>query len=138
MQSDEELKVFNAAVANRVVRWWEVQSSESGFDRDTLYLEVRNIPDRIIDVPGAGGLPDMRPEPQYIRISAEHREFGAALRLEVVESIPDRAVRNISLPVSPGGPLDVFRTEPKKKHGHRYNLTGRCVIEGCDSLLALR
>lgn len=95
MQSESDLKRFNDVIANRVVRWWEVQSSEPGFDRDTLYLRVESIPERTVRV-GNMDLPDMRPSPQYLRIRADHREHGAALVVEVVPFIPEFPTRNLS------------------------------------------
>lgn len=100
-QPDEDLVKFNAVIAHRIVRWWELQSSMVGYDRDTLYLLLESIPGRTVDVPGVGALPDLRPSPQYLRIRAEHRDYGAALVLEVVDTIPASETRNVSLPDTP-------------------------------------
>jgi hypothetical protein len=88
--SDAQLRTFNMAIANRALRWWEVQTSEPGNDRDVLYMRFDGF------APG-----DLRPPVTFVRITAEHREHGAALSLEVVDSIPASETRNISLPGAP-------------------------------------
>lgn len=76
MQSDQELLVFNNQIAHKSVRHWELHQSAPGHDNDELFLQL-----------GDGSV---------VRIVAEHREFGAALKLEPHSRLPaGRPVRDL-------------------------------------------
>lgn len=76
MHTDHELLVFNNQVAHKSIIWWEVHQSAPGHDQDELFLQF---------VDGT-----------VLRIVAEHREVGAALKLETHARLPaGRAIRNL-------------------------------------------
>jgi hypothetical protein len=76
MHTDEALLVFNNFVAGRRIAYWELHVSAPGHDQDELFLQFT--------------------DGQVLRIMAEHRTDGAALRLEPHSRLPiGRAVRNL-------------------------------------------
>jgi hypothetical protein len=76
MHSDEELLTFNNAVAYKLVTFWELHQSAPGHDQDELFLEYN--------------------DGTVLRVVAEHRTVGAALKLEPHSRLPrGRPIRNI-------------------------------------------
>lgn len=76
MQTDQDLLRFNNQIAHKKVISWEMYQSAPGHDQDELFLQL------------ADG--------SVIRIVAEHREVGAALKLEPYSRLPvGRPVRNL-------------------------------------------
>lgn len=76
MHTDEQLLAFNNFVAGRVVVAWELHASAPGHDQDELFLQFS--------------------DGRVLRVSAEHRTHGAALRLEPWSRMPiGRPVRDI-------------------------------------------
>ena len=76
MQTDHELLTFNNQVASQRVANWELHQSAPGHDQDELFLQF-----------GDGTV---------VRIVAEHREVGAALKLEAYARLPvGRPIRNL-------------------------------------------
>jgi hypothetical protein len=77
MHTDEQLLAFNNAVAHRgAVIWWEMHHSAPGHDQDELFLQFT--------------------DGSVVRISAEHREHGAALKVEPARCLPaGRLTRNL-------------------------------------------
>ena len=76
MQTEQELTVFNDAIANKKLVWWELHNSQPGHDRDILYLHFE--------------------DGHVVSIHAEKRDVGAGLVLTRSE-LPGKAVKNISL-----------------------------------------
>lgn len=76
MHTDDQLLAFNNQIAGKAVKWWEVHSSAMGHDQDELFLQLS--------------------DGSVVRIFAEPRQFGAALRIEAHARLPiGRPVRNL-------------------------------------------
>jgi len=75
MQNENELKVFNDAIANKKLTWWEIHNSQPGHDRDELYLQFE--------------------DGSVVSITAERREVGCALTVKLSE-LPQKPVINLT------------------------------------------
>jgi hypothetical protein len=76
MHTNKELLTFNNAITRGTVAWWELHSGAPGHDQDELFLQFM--------------------DGSVVKISAEHRTHGAALKLEPHSRLPvGRPVQDI-------------------------------------------